>query len=78
MKLKDGSVDWVPLQELKQSNPVDLTKYSVANEISDEPDFNWWVKETLQNRDRIIFKVKSKYWRTSHKFGILVTKTLKE
>ena len=50
----------------------------MANEISDEPAFNWWVKETLQHRYRIISKVKSKYWRTSHKFGIRVPKTVKK
>ena len=38
---KDGSVDWVPLKELKKSNPVDLAEYTVVNEISDEPAFNW-------------------------------------
>ena len=26
---KDRSVDWVPLQYLKQSNPVDLAEYAV-------------------------------------------------
>ena len=56
VKWKDGSVDWFPLLGLKQSNPVDLAEYSVENEISDEPAFNWWVKNNLQHRDRIIFK----------------------
>ena len=32
---KDGSVDWVPLKDLKQSNPVYLAEYAVENEISD-------------------------------------------
>ena len=50
----------------------------MANEISDEPAFNLWVKETLQHRDRIISKVKSNYFSTSHKFRIQVPKTLKE
>ena len=50
----------------------------MSNEISDEPAFNWWFKETLQHRYRIISKVKSKYWRTSHKFWMRFTKTLKE
>ena len=75
---KDRSNDWVPLKDLKKSNPVYLAEYAVANEISDEPDFNWWIKENLRHRDRIISKVKSKYWRTSHKFGIQVPKTVKE
>ena len=65
-------------KNLKQSNPVEMDEYAVANEISDEPAFNWWVKETLRHRDRIISKVTSKYWRTSHKFGIQVPKKVKE
>ena len=40
---RDGSVDWVSLKDLKQSNPVELAEYVV----SDEPAFNWWVKDTL-------------------------------
>ena len=75
---KYGSVDWVIIKDLKQSNPVDLAEYSVANEISCEPAFNWWVKETLRHRYRIISKVKYKYWRTSYKFGIRAPKTVKK
>ena len=75
---KYGSVDWVPLKDLKQSKPVELVEYSVANEICDEPAFNCWVKDTLRHMDRIISKVKSKYWHTSHKFGIRVLKIVKK
>eukprot|EP00979_Chaetoceros_neogracilis_P001006 scaffold191_cov273-Chaetoceros_neogracile.AAC.21 len=49
-----------------------------SNKIDDEPAFKWWVKETLKRRDRIISKVQSKYWRSSHKFGIEVPKTVKD
>ena len=51
---KDGSVDWVPLKDLKQSNPVELAEYAAENDISDEPSFNYCVKETLGHRDKII------------------------
>ena len=54
---KDGSVDWDPLKDLKHYNSVELAEYAMANEISDEPTFNWWVKETLRHRDRIISKI---------------------
>ena len=37
---KDGSVSWIPLKDLKASNPVKLAEYAVANNISDEPVFN--------------------------------------
>ena len=55
-----------------------LAEYAVANDIYDEPAFNWWVKDTLRKQDRIISKVTAKYWRTSHKFGIKVPKTVDE
>ena len=44
---KDVSVDWVPLKDLKQSNSVELDEYAVDNEIRDEPDFSWWIKENF-------------------------------
>ena len=67
----------VPLKDLKASNPIEL-EYAVANNIEEEPAFKWWVKNTLRNRDRIISKVKAKYWRTTPKFGIEVPKSVNE
>ena len=75
---KDGSMTWVPLKELKVSNPIELAEYAIANNLDEEPAFKWWVKDTLRQRDRIISKVKTKYWRTTHKFGIEVPKTVIE
>ena len=42
----------------------------MANKIEDEPAFAWWVPYVLKKRERIISKAKSKYWRTSHKYGV--------
>ena len=75
---KDGSSSWVPLKDLKVSNPVEVAEYAAANQIDQEPAFKWWVKDTLRRRNRIISKVKSKYWRTTHKFGIRIPKTVEE
>ena len=75
---KDGSMNWVPLKDLKNSNPVDLAEYAVANALEEEPAFKWWVPHTLKKRDRIISKIKSKYWRTTHKFGIRIPKSVDE
>jgi len=75
---KDGSQDWLPLSELKGSNPVEVAEYAVANRIDDEPAFKWWVQETLKTRNRIIGKVKSRYWRTTHKFGIRLPHSVAE
>lgn len=75
---KDGSTSWEKLKDLKVSNPVEVAEYAVANRISDEPAFKWWVPHTIKKRNRKISKVKSKYWRTTHKFGIRLPKTVEE
>ncbi len=66
---KGGEQEWVLLKDLKASNPIEVAEYTMANKIEDEPAFAWWVKEVLRHRRRIILKVKSRYWRTTHKFG---------
>jgi len=71
---KDGTSDWIALKDLKVSNPIELAKYAVGNQLVEEPAFRWWVKDALRTRNRIISKVKSRYWKTTHKFGIEVPK----
>jgi len=73
---KDGSMDWLRLSEVKGAYPLQLVEYAVANNIANEPAFNWWVHDTLRKRYRIINKVKSRYWRTTHKFGIQIPKSV--
>jgi hypothetical protein len=75
---KDESTSWVSLVDLKDSNPVELAEYAVANKIDQEPAFRWWVADVLRKRNRIIAKVKRRYWRTTHKFGIRLPKTVEE
>ena len=75
---RDGSTDWVALKDLKDTNPIELAEYAVANKISEEPAFKWWVPYCLQKRNRIINKAKSKYWRTTHKYGIKIPKNAEE
>ena len=75
---RDGETSWIPLKDLKESNPVQLAEYAIANKISEEPAFAWWVRPTLRRRDRIIKKVKSRYWDKTHKFGIELPKSVAE
>jgi len=70
VECNDGTRNWILLKDLKESNPIDVAEYAKANKIDDEPPFKWWVPFVLKKKDRIISKVKSKYWRTTHKFGI--------
>lgn len=75
---RDGSSDWVDLKYLKQSNPIELAEYAVANRLQEEPAFKWWVSQTLRTRNRIIAKVKSRYWKTSHKYGVRLPHSVQE
>jgi hypothetical protein len=75
---KDGSSNWVALKDARLSYPVLVAEYAVANRLDDEPAFAWWVHDVLKKRDRIIAKVKSKYWQRTHKFGIKIPKTVQE
>ena len=66
------------LKEVKESFPVQLAKYAVANHLTEEPAFKWWVPHVLCQWNWIISKVKSHYWWTTHKFGIKLPHSLKE
>lgn len=78
VKWRDHSTSWITLADAKESNPVEVAEYAVANKLVEEPAFAWWVKKVLRKRDRIIKKVKTKYWLKTHKFGIELPKTVKE
>ena len=75
---KDGSTSWEKLAALKESNPVEVAEYAVANRIETEPAFSWWVPYTLKQRYRIIAAVNKRYLKRTHKYGIEVPKTIQE
>ena len=75
---KDGSTSWEALKDLKESYPVQVAEYSIQHKISNEPAFAWWVPLVFKKRNRIIAKVKSKYWQRTHKFGIRIPKNVAE
>ena len=78
VKWKDGSQDWVSLKDMKDSNPLETAEFAIASNIHEEPAFAWWVNDVLKTRERIINKVKSRYWKQTHKFGIRVPKSVRE
>ena len=69
---RDGEEQWVPLRILKESNPIEVAEYVVANSMEDEAAFSWWVPFTLKQRDRIISAVNSRVRKSTHKYGIEV------
>jgi hypothetical protein len=78
VKWKDGSTDWLPLKDLKESYPVQVAEYAVVNKIAEQPAFAWWVPYVLRKRERIIQKVKSWYWKRTPKYGVELPKSVKQ
>jgi hypothetical protein len=74
---KEGTTTWLPLKDLKESNPVQVADYAVAHKLVHEPAFAWWVPYVLKKRDRIIKQALTRYQRTDQKFGIEIPKTVK-
>ena len=75
---RDGSTNWVALKDMKQSYPIQVAEYAIANRIDDEPAFAWWVPHVIKKRLRVIAKLKSKYWQRTHKFGIRIPKSVEQ
>jgi hypothetical protein len=57
---------------------VELAKYALVNKLIEEPAFAWRVTHVLRKHDRIIKKVKLRYWDQTHKYGILLPKSVEE
>ena len=73
---KDGSMNWVKLKDIVNSNPIEMAEYALNNRLNQEPAFSWWSMFVLWKRDRIISKVKSKYWGKTHKYEIDIPKSM--
>ena len=43
----DGSTSWQSLIDLKEAYSVAVADYVVAQEIDNDPAFNWWVHAVL-------------------------------
>ena len=78
MKWKDGSTSWEVMKDVKECFPSQLTDCAQASGIIHQPAFAWWCHHVAKKRERIISKVKSKYWTRTHKLGIRIPKTIKE
>jgi len=74
IKRRDSTTSWLPLKDVKQAYPLELTEYTLANKIQDKPAFAWWALDILRQKNQMLSKLKSKYWRTSHKLGIEIPK----
>ena len=75
----DGTQSWIPLKDVKNSNPIMAAEYAISKGIQQEPAFAWWVPHTMRTRSRVISRLKAT--RTSkgrRRFGIQVPTTIEE
>ena len=75
---RDGSTSWEKLAVLKESNPIEVAEFAIAQGINDEPAFAWWVPYVLKRRERIVSMVNKRVLKRTHKYGIRVPRTYDE
>ena len=56
VKWTNGGRQCIPLKILKESNPVQVAEYVVAQNIADKPAFAWWTHYVLRKCDVIVLK----------------------
>jgi hypothetical protein len=72
---KDGTTSWEPLEDLKESNPVEVAEYADTKSFLDTPAFIWRAPHVPQKRTIIISAVTKHYHKRTDKFGIEVPKS---
>lgn len=50
------------IKGIKESHPVEVAEYVFANKIAEDPACTWWVRIVLRKRDRIIKRVKARFY----------------
>jgi hypothetical protein len=74
----DGSTSFLPLKTVKETNMVEVAEYAVANRIDDEPTFDWWVKDCLKQKKRLIGLSWKHHIQHGYKFGICIPESVED
>ena len=75
---KDGSTKWESMKYLFEFYPFKQSEYYHQIRSSQEPEFAWWIPHFTKKRNQIISKVKSRHWTCTQKYGVRITKSVKE
>ena len=75
---ENGEQSWIPLKDIKESNPIEIAEYAINNKIHSEPAFAWWINHALKKRQAFLKKASRKIKRNHMNFGIRIPKTFKE
>jgi hypothetical protein len=55
-----------------------VDEYSLTNQISHEPVFDWWVHDVIRRKKRLIKLSQTRFLRPQYKNGICVPRNIKE
>jgi hypothetical protein len=75
---RDGGTVWIELKTMKESNAVEVVEYALANTISHEPAFDWWVHDVIPCNKRLLKLSQTRFPRPQYKYGICVPRNIKE
>ena len=75
-RCSDGSEQWVPLKDMKETYPVQVSVFAKTEGLLEEPAFAWWTPYVLRKASRIISKVKARMMVATHKYGIEIPRSI--
>ena len=67
---------WLPLKDLKESNPVQVAEFAKTRGLDTKPEFKWWVNHTLKKRDIIIAYITARLKKLTHKYGVKIPRSI--
>ncbi len=65
-------ISWLPLKELKETNTIETAQYAVHNMTDKEPAFDWWTRDVLKRKKRLMKMPQSRHKQSGFKFGIRI------
>jgi hypothetical protein len=71
---KNGETSWEHLADLKESNPLEVAAYSLAQGIDHEAAFCLWAPHVIKRPEQIISAVNNHYLKQTHKIWYCCTK----
>ena len=77
IKWASGDTTFIELKDIKQTNPIKISEYVLANQLEKDPEFAWWIRTALKRRDTMISKY-SRRVRKKMKFGIHLPATYEQ
>jgi hypothetical protein len=78
VECRDGGTAWIELKNTKELNAVEVAECALANQISHEPAFDWWVHDVIRPKKSLIKLSQTHFLRPQYRYGICVPRNIKE